>query len=235
MVAALEVVVGEDGAAHDGQIGVGADEVVGELIDEVKHAHKAVVGDAHGHVFVVEYDAVLAVVEVGGILHVPALAVERQRDHAVVLPRGEADAARVAGVLRAEHALGIAGLLGAALRGNVARVLFRLGEVDGDLQLPGLGVLEKAHVFGDAVHLDVVAVAAEPVEPLRGRRGAAFPVQSAKKRSRTRCGSGVSRPMSLAEKRSRFSPLSAMMPCAAAAPASASSICVAVSGTAAGA
>ena len=119
----------------------------------------------------------LAVVEVGGILHVPALAVERQRDHAVVLPRGEADAARVAGVLRAEHALGIAGLLGAALRGDVARVLLRLGEVDGDLQLPSLGVLEKAHVFGDAVHLDVVAVAAELVEPLRGRRGAIFPVQ----------------------------------------------------------
>ena len=177
MVAALEVVVGEDGTAHDGQIGVGADEVVGELIDEVKHARKAVVGDAHGHVLVVEHDAVLAVVEVGGILHVPALAVERQRDHAVVLPRGEADAARVAGIFRAEHALGIAGLLGAALRGDVARVLLRLGKVDGDLQLAGLSVLEKAHVFGDAVHFDVVAVAAELVEPLRGRRGAAFLVE----------------------------------------------------------
>ena len=177
MVAALEVVVGEDRTAHDGKISVGADEVVGELIDKVKHARKAVVGDAHGHVLVVEHDAVLAVVEVGGILHVPALAVERQRDHAVVLPRGEADAARVAGIFRAEHAPGIAGLLGAALRGDIARVLLRLGKVDGNLQLAGLGVLKEAHVFGDAVHLDVVAVAAEFVEPLRSRRGAAFLVE----------------------------------------------------------
>ena len=65
---ALEVVVGQDGAAHDGQVRVGAHEVVGELPHKVQQLGKAGPVDLHGDVLPVQADAVLVVVHIGGVL-----------------------------------------------------------------------------------------------------------------------------------------------------------------------
>ena len=179
VVAALEVVVRENRTAHDGQIRVGTEEIVGKPVHEIEQPLKRAPVDAHGDVLLVEHDAVLVVIQVRRILQIPGLAAQRQRDHPVVLPGGKADAARVAGVFDAQHALGIGRLRRTALGGDIPRVLFRLGQVDGDLQPPGGGILHEAGVPDDAVHLDVVHVAAQLVEVFRGGLRAELLVQQA--------------------------------------------------------
>ena len=164
VIAALEMVVREYGAAHDRQIGVRAEHVVRKLIHEIALAHERIAADAHGRVLRVEYDAVLVVIQIRRILQKPLLSAQRQRNHAVILARREADAARVAGILAAEHAFGIAGLLRVLRGGDVARVLFGLGEIDRDFQPARGRFLKEARVFGDAVHADVVRIAACLIE-----------------------------------------------------------------------
>ena len=168
MAAALEVVVRENGAAHDGQIGVGADKVMRELRHEIEQAHEAVVRNAHRHMLAVEHDAVLVVISVGRVLQIPLILAERQRHDAVVLARREIHSTCIARVFHAEHAARIAGLLRIFLCGDVTRILFRLGEIDGDLQLAAGRRAEEAHVFGDAVYADIVHVAAELIEIIGG-------------------------------------------------------------------
>ena len=180
VAAALEVVVGEDGAADDGQVGIGAQEVMRELLHKVEQAHEALVGDLHGHVLPVEHDAVLIIIGIGRILQIPGIAAQTQGHDAVVLPGREARTPGVARVLHAEHAAGVARLLGVALCGDVPGILLRLGEVDGDLQLAAGRIVEEAHVLGDAVHADVVHILAQLIEVVRGGLRALFAIQAHK-------------------------------------------------------
>lgn len=90
----------------DGQVRVGADEVVGKALHEVEEPCKAVPADVHGPVLFAKHDAVLVVIQVGGVLQIPALPAKLQGHDAVVLPGREARPARIARVFRAEHAGG---------------------------------------------------------------------------------------------------------------------------------
>ena len=65
MPPALEMVVVQDGAAHDGQVGIAAQQVVGELRHKSEEPPEGAPVDAHGHVPAVQHDAVLGVVGVG--------------------------------------------------------------------------------------------------------------------------------------------------------------------------
>ena len=114
----------------------------------------------------VEDDAVLVVIDVRGILQIPAAAVQLKGDDAVVLPGGMVHAARVALVFRAQGAFGIAGLRRELGCGDGARVLLGLGEVDGDVQLAVFAGVGPLFVLRDAVAADVVGVLAEAVEPV---------------------------------------------------------------------
>ena len=60
---ALEVAVAQDAAADDGQVGVGAAGVVGELSDEVENFRQRLLVHLHRLVLLVQHDAVL--MEVG--------------------------------------------------------------------------------------------------------------------------------------------------------------------------
>ncbi len=178
--AALEVVVREDGAAHDGEVGVGADEVVGEQVDEVEQAAKRLLVDVHRAVVRAHRDAVLVEVGVGGVLEAPALAVKLHGDDAQVLAGGVLAAGRrraapgVALVLDAELAgrVLLARRLGRARRGDVARVLLGLGEVDRDLEVAPAGGGAPLDVARDGGAAHVAGVAADAVEPVGRRPGA---------------------------------------------------------------
>ena len=88
-------------------------------------------------------------------------------DDAVVLARRVVHAARVALVLHAQQALGVAGLGRVLRRGDGLRVLLRLGEVDGDDQVAVFRRRQPAHVLLDAIAADVVGVLGKPVIPVR--------------------------------------------------------------------
>ena len=172
IVTALKMLVAQDGAAHNGQIGVGAHKVVGEHPDEVQQLLEGGLVDLHGDVLRIEDNAVLVVVDIGGVLQAPVRAANLDGDDPVVGPGRVVHPSGVALVLPAQLALGVGGLGGIFCRGNGLGVLFRLAEVDGDVHFPVLAGVFPTHILGDAVAADVVGVAAEFVIPVRSRLGA---------------------------------------------------------------
>ena len=115
-----------------------------------------------------EDDAVLVVVDIGGVLQEPGLPAQLQGDEPVVAPGGLVGAAQVALVLPAEGALGVAGLGGVFGGGNGLGVLLRLGEVDGDDQIPVRGGGGPHPVLLNPVHPDVVGRAGQLVVVVGG-------------------------------------------------------------------
>ena len=172
VVAALEVVVAQDAAAHDGQVGVAAHEVVGEEGHEVQQFAEGGTLDLHGGVLAVEHDAVLVVVDVGAVLQIPRAVVDGQRDDAVILAGGVVHPARIALVLHAELALGVGALRSQLCGCDGFGVFFGLRQVDGDVEVAIRSPGHPLDVPLDAVAADVIGVLAELVEPVGGGLGA---------------------------------------------------------------
>ena len=168
IAAALKMVVAENRAAHDGKIGVAAHKVVGELLDEVQQLAEGGLIDLHGGVMPIQNDAVLVVVDIGTVLEEPVLLMDGDGDDPVVLPGRVIYTSCVALVLSAKHAFWIAALGGGLRRGDGLGILLRLGQVDGDVQLPVGGGGLPLSVPRNAVTADVVRVLTEAVEPVRG-------------------------------------------------------------------
>ena len=120
------MLVAQDRAADDGQVGIRADEVVRQHGDEREQLIEGVAPDVHRGVLLVEEDAVLVIIAVRRELHIPEFTVKQDGHHAQVLPRGVIQPAGVALVLGAELTLGVAVLAGAARGRDGAGVLLRL-------------------------------------------------------------------------------------------------------------
>ena len=80
--AALEVVVRQNRAAHDGQVGVGANKVVREQVHKIEQAGQPLAVDVHRAMLGAHSNAVLVKVCVRAVLEAPALAVELNGDNA---------------------------------------------------------------------------------------------------------------------------------------------------------
>ena len=104
-MAALEMLVCQNAAADDGQVGIRAEEIVRELLDERKQLIKRRAVNDHRRVLGVHHDRVLIVIDIRRILEAPRLAVDRDRHDAEILPCRVRDRARVADVFDAEQAL----------------------------------------------------------------------------------------------------------------------------------
>ena len=132
--AALEVVVRQNRAAHDGQVGVGANEVVREQVDKVEQASQTLAVDVHRTMLGAHGNAVLVKVRIRAVLEAPALAIKLNGNNAQVLTGGMSAAVGCSGasgvalVLDAELTGGIllARVFGGTGRGYIARVLFGL-------------------------------------------------------------------------------------------------------------
>ena len=132
--AALEVVVRQDRAAHDGQVGVGANEIVREQVHKVEQAGQALAVHVHRAMLGAHSNAVLVKIRIRAVLETPALAVELDGDNAQILAGGVSaavgcgGASGVALVFDAELTGGIllACVFGGTGRSNIARVLFGL-------------------------------------------------------------------------------------------------------------
>ncbi len=167
----LEMVVAEDRPPHNGQVGIAPHKIVGELGDKIQLLAEGGRINFHGDMGPVKEDAVLVVVDIGGILEEPILAVDGHRDDPQVLAGGVVHPAGVPLVFPAELALGVAALGGLFGGGDGAGVLFRLGKVDGDVQIPVLRGGHPLAVAGDALPADVVYILAEGVVPVGGALG----------------------------------------------------------------
>ena len=164
----------QDRAAHDGQVGVGADKVVREQVHKVEQAGETLAIDVHRTMFGAHGNAMLVKVRVRAVLEAPALAVELDRDNAQVLSSGVGTAVGCGGasgvplVFDAELAgrILLARVLGGTGCGNVARVLLGLGEVDGYLEIAPVGGGAPLDVARDGGAAHIAGVAAQAVEPV---------------------------------------------------------------------
>ena len=82
VLAPLEVLVIEDGAAHDGEGSVAPDEIVGENVHKIQKFSGRLFVNVHGNVLFVDGDAVFFVIGIGGVLQKPLFAAQRQFDGA---------------------------------------------------------------------------------------------------------------------------------------------------------
>ncbi len=138
-----------------------------ELLHEVEQAIKCAAGNAHRHMLAVQHDAVLRVIRIRRILQIPRLPSERQRHHAVILPRREVTATAVAGIFHAQHTLRIADAGRILQLCDFLGVFFRLGEIDGDFQPSRRRIGKITNVLRNRINLDVIARATHLVEILR--------------------------------------------------------------------
>ena len=80
--AALEVVVRQNRAAHDGQVGVGANKVVREQVHKIEQAGETLAVNVHRAMLGAHGNAVLVKVRVRAVLEAPTLAIKLNRDNA---------------------------------------------------------------------------------------------------------------------------------------------------------
>ena len=172
--AALEVVVRQDRAAHDGQVGVGANEIVREQVHKVEQTGQALAVDVHRTMLGAHGNAVLVKVRVRAVLEAPALAIKLNGNNAQILAGGVSAAVGCGGasgialVFDAELAGGIllARVLGCTCHSDISRVLLGLGQVDGNLQVAPVGWGVPFDVARDGGTAHVAGVAAQAVEPV---------------------------------------------------------------------
>ena len=169
IVSTLEVLMAEDRAAHNGQVGIGAHKIMGEGLHKVQQLLKSRPVDLHGHMPGIEHDAVLVVVNVGRILEAPVLPADGNRNNPMIGPGRMVHPAGVSLVLPAQLALGVSGLGSVLGRGNGSGILLRLTQVDGDVHLTVGAVVLPAHILRNPIAADVVGITAEPIVPLGGR------------------------------------------------------------------
>ena len=138
-----------------------------ELSYEIEKLFKSLFVNYHRSVLLIKKNAVLIVVNIGGILEAPFLAADVHGDNSVILSCGVIYSACIAHIFRTEEALGIAALLCVLCGGNCLGVLFGLGEVYGDVKLAVFGVGFPLDVLCDTVAADIVGVTAEFIEIVR--------------------------------------------------------------------
>ncbi len=179
MRAALEMVVTQNGAADDGEVGVGSDEIVRDGVDEIEQTAEGRSVDMHGAMMGAHGDAVLVKVRVWGVLQPPTLTAERDGDDAQILACGMraacccGTASGIPFVFYAELTgrVFFSRGFGGAGGGDIARVLFGLGEIDGDLEIAPSGGRLPLDVASDGRAAYVTAVAAHAIEPIGSRGG----------------------------------------------------------------
>ena len=145
-----------------------------EQVHKIEQAGQPLAVDVHRTMFGAHGNAVLVKVRVRAVLEAPALAVELNGDNAQILAGGMGAAVGCSGasgialVFDAQLTGGIllAQVLGCTCRGDIARVLLGLGQVDGDLKIAPVGGGAPFDVARDGGAAHVTGIAAQAVEPV---------------------------------------------------------------------
>ena len=175
VTSALVVIVREDRSTHNGQVGIGANEVVRESVHKVEEINERLVINVHWNVIRVHSNAMLVEVRVWTVLESPTMLIELNGDDAQVLPGRMSTCARrsaasgVALVIQAELACGV--LLARSVLScfsccNLTRIFFWLGEIDGNLKVSPGSWRSPGNVSGNGTSSDIAGIAAERVEPV---------------------------------------------------------------------
>ena len=173
-MSALHMVMRKDRAAHDGKVGVGAEEIMGKQLDEIQELNKGGAIDLHGRVLTRKRDTVLVIIYIGRILQIPLRPRHGHGNLTKGLSCGLRRVTRISLVVVAKQALGIAALRQKLCSGNGLGILLGLGQIDGNIDIAVLRGRFPLEVTADTVAANVVAVARQLIKVvgrLLGRNG----------------------------------------------------------------
>ena len=156
-------------AAYNGQVCIGAHKIVRELLDEIQQLAEGCRFNFHRSMLRIEHNAVLIVVYVRRILHEPVAVINGHRNNTMVLACRMVDPSCIALIFPAQQTLGIGGSRHIFCRCNRFRVLFRLGQVDGDIQITVFRGCNPLDILCNAVTADVIGILTEFVIPVGSR------------------------------------------------------------------
>ena len=112
----------------------------------------------HRRVRRIKHDTVFVIVNIGRILETPRTVIYGDRYDPVVLACRGIDSSGIALILAAEIALGIAALWSRLCRRNGAGVLFRFGQIDGNINLTVWTVYLPLLILLYAISADIIAI-----------------------------------------------------------------------------
>ncbi len=115
----------------------------------------------------VKHDTMLVIIYIRGILESPSAVIDRNRNNSVILPCRMVQASRIPLVLHTEQTLGITDRFCILRRRNRLGILFRLGKVDGNVNLSIRGIYLPLHILFHTVTADIITVLAEFIVVIR--------------------------------------------------------------------
>ena len=107
IISSLEMVMTQNRTAHNGKVGIGPEEIVGEELDKIKQLCKCVPVDLHGDMLTVEDDAVFIIINVRRVLESPFCPLDGDGDDPVVFPCGVVCASCITFIFHTELAFRI--------------------------------------------------------------------------------------------------------------------------------
>ena len=164
MPSTLIVVVGQDGATDNRQVGVGSCKIAWKSLDDVQQALKGQPADGHRKVLAVQKDAMLIKVGIGRILEAPLLSRNIKTNNPVIASSWMIDTTIVAFIFHTELTLRIVTRLNQLSRRNLLWILFRLREIDGNLQFTIVRWYTISNILCDSLQFDVVILLTELLE-----------------------------------------------------------------------
>ena len=169
IAAPLIMIMRQDGTADNRQIRIRAQKVMREDRDEVQQIFKALAGYLHRDMLAVQYDAVLIVIRVRRVLHEPPVTGQAQWNQTMRLAGRMTGMTSIAFILTAQQTFRIRAGFHELCLGNIPRILLRLGQIDGDIEIAIFRSRLPDDILIDTILADVVRSNAHLVEFIRSR------------------------------------------------------------------
>ena len=130
MISTLEMIVCQNRSTNNRKIRIRSQNIVRELLHEIKQLAEGIVIDLHRYMLSVKYDTMLIVINIRRILESPLFSIDLNGNNTVILSCRMIDPSCISFVFTAEQTLRISGLLHQLRCCNRLGVLLRLGKVD---------------------------------------------------------------------------------------------------------
>ena len=162
------MVMCQDRSAHDWQICIRAQHVMRELFYKIKQLYKCGTFDLHRCMLTVEHDTVFVIVYVWRILESPLAVINGNRNNPVGLSCRMIPSPCIAFIFKAKLALRISHGCRLSCCCNGFWILFRLGQIDSNIQFPVWAVDLPFLILFNPVTADIISILAELIEPVCG-------------------------------------------------------------------
>ena len=137
-----------------------------KLTDKIQQLAEAGTIDFHRCMFFIKTNAMFIVINIWGILKIPGRTVNLHRHDPVILSGRIIQTTGISHVFSAQHAARIIGSRQCSGRCDCLWILFRLGQVDGNIQFTIFCICLPAHIFRDSISSDIIAVLTELIIPV---------------------------------------------------------------------